>query len=77
MPHSFALSSGRVDLTFGSGGNNSVTNLVNIICDDIGDSEGRFLERVCRGGTSAQPRVHGVLLLGWEVNRAKGLVTSN
>jgi len=43
----------------------------------VADSEGRFLERVSREGMSAQPRVRGALLLGWEVNRAKGLVTSN
>lgn len=43
----------------------------------VADSEGRFLERVCREGMSAQPRVHGALLLVWEVSRAKGLVTSN
>lgn len=37
MPHSYASSSGRVDLTFGNGRNNSVTNLANIVCDDMGD----------------------------------------
>ena len=70
MLHSFALSFGRVDWTFGTGQNNSVTNLVNIVCDDLGDRgltlEVDFWKECVEGACQLSPReVHvGLTSLG-------------
>lgn len=69
-------------MTFGNGQNNSVTNLVNIVWDDIGDRGltlkvdfwKECVERACQlsPGGARWP-----YFFGWQANKAKGLVISN